>query len=798
MRTNSRIDVPGQSYWLAVASIVCCTLSAVVFSAVSRETPFLFFIPAVLFSLWIGGFRTAVFSCVLSALTIDFFLLPPFFSFTLSLRDAIKEVLFVVIMSVAAWFFDRLRIRAEKFIQLQTKLLASAAESIVITDAEHHVIAWNRGAEHLYGWTEAEAIGKIPHQFLQTTYPEPVEEVRRKLKETGRWQGRLHRICKDGHTVVTEASWALDRETGYILQTSLDVTAQSVAESELLRVNRALNALSRVNQLLIHTPEEDKLLQQAVEIIAEEGGYPLAWVAIPEQDSKHSVSVRASAGKCVEYLSKVNLTWNDEPLGRGPTGTALREGKPSVNHSFLTDPNCASWREFATQYGFVSSIGLPLIVHGKIFGALTLYASEMNAFKDEELALVSELAGDLAFALDAIQLRKQAEEERKVRLMLEDQLRQSQKMEAIGRLAGGIAHDFNNLLMVIMAQTEMLSLQLNGPALAKTESVMKSARRAAELTHQLLAFSRKQIVQPKVVSMNPIILDIAKMAGHLLGENIEIATALCEEPWSVKVDRSQFEQVIMNLIVNARDAMPSGGQLTIETANTNITTEYIKTHPLVPAGRYVMLAVSDTGAGMTEETKSRLFEPFFTTKEVGKGTGLGLSMVYGIVKQNNGFIWYYSEIGKGTCFKIYLPAAEPHEPNNDSMTLAEAVSTGHQATILLVEDEPDLREVVTDFLLSGGHKVLAAESQDEALDRALEHGSRIDLLLTDVMLKKQNGKELVHFLRNKGFNFKVIYMSGYTPNAIVHHGVLDEATIFLQKPFTRSTLLAKVHETLDS
>jgi PAS domain S-box-containing protein len=798
MRSSSRNEIPGQNYWLAVASVACCTILAGAVNSLSREVPFLFFFPAVLFSLWVGGFRVAVFSSLLSALAVDFFLLPPIFSFTLSLRDTLKEVLFVASMSAAAWIFDRRRIRAEGMIRFQDKLLAAAVESILITDAEHRVVSWNRGAERLYGWTEAEAIGKIPHEILQTSYPEPFEDVRRKLKETGRWQGRLHRICKDGHAVVTEASWALDRETGCILQTSLDVTAQSLAEDELQRVNRALSALSRVNQLLIHTPEEGKLLQQAVKIIAEVGAYPLAWVAIPEHDPKHSVSVRASAGKSVEYLSKINLTWNDEPLGHGPTGRALRDGKPCVNHSFLTDPDCAPWREFATQYGFVSSIGLPLIVQGKTFGALTLYATEMNAFKGEELALVSELAGDLAFALDAIQLRKQAEEERKLRLMLEDQLRQSQKMEAIGRLAGGIAHDFNNLLMVIMAQTELLSLQLHGPALAKTESVMKSARRAAELTHQLLAFSRKQIVQPKVLSMNPIIFEIAKMAGHLLGENIEIATALCKEPWLVKVDRSQFEQVIMNLIVNARDAMPSGGQLTLETANTNITTEYIKTHPLVPPGRYVMLAVSDTGAGMTEETKSKLFEPFFTTKEAGKGTGLGLSMVYGIVKQNNGFIWYYSEIGKGTCFKIYLPAADPHEPNNDSIALTEFPSTSHQATILLVEDERDLREVVTDFLLSGGHKVIAAESQDEAFERALEHGNSIDLLLTDVMLKKQNGKELAHFLRNKGFNFKVIYMSGYTPNAIVHHGVLDEATIFLQKPFTRSTLLSKVRETLDT
>ena len=325
---------------------------------------------------------------------------------------------------------------------------------------------------------------------------------------------------------------------------------------------------------------------------------------------------------------------------------------------------------------------------------------------------------------------------------------------------------------------------------------MKSARRAAELTHQLLAFSRKQIVQPSILSLNPILAEMANMAAHVVGEDVEITTSFGNGLWTVKVDRSQIEQVIMNLIVNARDAMPNGGKLLLETANVDLTTEYIATHPLVPAGRYVRLVVSDTGVGMSDETKARLFEPFFTTKPPGKGTGLGLSMVYGIVKQSQGFVWYYSELGKGTSFKIYLPAAEAAQSAGEAELKHETVPVRDHPMVLLVEDEQSLRDVISEFLQSAGYRVIAAETDEEALALAAEHLAEIDLLLTDVLLRGRNGKELADDLRSKGCRFQVIFMSGYTPNAIVHHGVLDKSTPFLQKPFTRATLLAKVHEAL--
>jgi PAS domain S-box-containing protein len=389
--------------------------------------------------------------------------------------------------------------------------------------------------------------------------------------------------------------------------------------------------------------------------------------------------------------------------------------------------------------------------------------------------------------------RKHAEEET---ARLQAQLQQSQKLEAVGQLAGGIAHDFNNLLMVIMAQTELLGLDLEGTAAERAENVMKSARRAAELTGQLLAFSRKQPTQPMATSMNRLVAGMSDMLQRLVGEDLDFTVVLCDEPWMVQIDRLQFEQVIMNLVVNARDAMPEGGRLTIETANVTICEEYIATHPLVPAGDYAMLAVTDSGMGMSAETQSRLFEPFFTTKEPGKGTGLGLPMVYGIVKQGGGFIWVYSELGMGSCFKIYLPKTKLSEAALPEGSAPPIQSIKKKAKILVVEDEDSLRNVISEFLQMEGHTVIAAGTVEDAYRAALDGRMEIELLLTDVVLKGGNGKQLVHRLEEQGCVFPVIYMSGYTPNVTAHHGVMEPGTLFLQKPFSRLRLLDKVEEAL--
>jgi len=385
-----------------------------------------------------------------------------------------------------------------------------------------------------------------------------------------------------------------------------------------------------------------------------------------------------------------------------------------------------------------------------------------------------------------------------VNRLLEEQLLQAQKMEAVGRLAGGIAHDFNNLLMVIMAQTELLMVDLKDADRQRAEKILEVSHRAAELTGQLLAFSRKQVTQPTVTTFNRLIGGLADMLPRLVGEDIDVRVDLCDAPWAVKTDRSQFEQIIMNLAVNARDAMPHGGLLTIETTNCLIGDEYLANHPIMPPGKYVMLAVTDSGTGIDARTLEHIFEPFFTTKEAGKGTGLGLSMVYGIIKNNNGFIWVYSEPDQGACFKIYLPVSEEVSHAEENKSQSKVPSAKRRSTILLVEDDYSLREVITEFLKRGGHTVIAADSLQTAFSLALERKSQIDLMLTDVVLRDGSGNQLVDRLAEHGCHFKVIYMSGYSPKAIVHHGNMGEHTLFLQKPFSSAALIDLVELALSS
>jgi len=381
---------------------------------------------------------------------------------------------------------------------------------------------------------------------------------------------------------------------------------------------------------------------------------------------------------------------------------------------------------------------------------------------------------------------------------LEEQLRQSQKMEAVGRLAGGVAHDFNNLLTVIKGYSELMLDQLEpaDPMRAEVEEVQRAADRAAALTRQLLAFSRQQVLAPKVIDLNTVVSNMDKLLKRLLGEDIDLFTVLDPRIGTVRADPGQVEQVIMNLAVNARDAMPRGGKLTIETMNVSLDEVYAREHATVKPGNYVMIAVSDTGAGMDAVTKSHVFEPFFTTKELGKGTGLGLSTVYGIVKQSGGYVWVYSELGMGTTFKVYLPrvdaAAEVIRPQ-----VASDPFRGHE-TVLLVEDEDGVRALIRQVLHRNGYTVLQASHGGEALLLCERHEGKIDLLLTDVVLTHMSGTELAQRLLKLRPDMRVLYMSGYTDEAIVQHGVLSPGTQFLQKPFTNEFLARMVREVLDS
>ena len=382
---------------------------------------------------------------------------------------------------------------------------------------------------------------------------------------------------------------------------------------------------------------------------------------------------------------------------------------------------------------------------------------------------------------------------------LEDQLRQAQKMEAVGRLAGGVAHDFNNLVAVIMGNADLLLDLL--PAGEKTtqrvSDIKAAAKRAAELTQRLLAFSRKQVLEPRVIDLNSVIRDTGKLLVRLLGEDITVVTRLEPHLGAVKADPAQIEQAFMNLVINARDAMPGGGTLTIESGNVELDEMYCRGHDAVVPGPYVMLAVSDTGTGMDEETKARVFEPFFTTKELGRGTGLGLAMVYGFVRQSGGAIWVYSEPGQGATFKIYLPRVEAREPRFAPDT-REAGCPGGTETILIVEDEAALLQLNAEVLRSVGYRVLCAANGSEALNVAALHPGRIDLLLTDVVMPDLSGHEVAQRMREIRPGIPALYTSGYTRDDILRRGVMDDAVGFLQKPFTRETLTGKVRAVLDA
>ena len=383
------------------------------------------------------------------------------------------------------------------------------------------------------------------------------------------------------------------------------------------------------------------------------------------------------------------------------------------------------------------------------------------------------------------------------RRVLEDQFRQAQKMEAVGRLAGGVAHDFNNLLMVISGYTEVLMEHTaQDHALhPKIAAIQQASDRATTLTRQLLAFSRKQLLELKVVDVNAIVKDIERLLRPLIGENIELVTRLAGDLGRTRADAGQIEQVIMNLVVNSKDALPNGGKIIIQTANVSLEDDSSRECSYIRPGPYVMLSIEDNGHGMDKETQSRIFEPFFTTKEKGKGTGLGLSTVYGIIKQSGGYVLAQSEVGRGTTFRIYLPRVE--EPaENASVTSASQSAAGGSETVLLVEDEESVRQLVRETLEAKGYKVLEANHGDAALQIASDYHGPIDMLITDVVMPGMSGRELSEQLSASDPDIKILYLSGYTEDAVVHQGVLEPGTSFLQKPFTLQALARKVREVL--
>lgn len=559
------------------------------------------------------------------------------------------------------------------------------------------------------------------------------------------------------------------------------VTEVKSRETELRRVNRILRARSRSDQAMVRATDEQEFLDEACKIMVEDCGHAMAWIGFAEQDEGKTVRPAACAGGRKEDIAALKITWADMEHSCGPMGTAIRTGKPSICRDLLTA------REQALAGRYASCAALPLQANDKTFGAISIYSKEAEAFTDQEVHLLSGLADDLCYGIGALRMRL-------ARKQAEARFQQAQKMEAVGLMAGGIAHDFNNILASIVGYNSLLLGGLKGNRLRKFSlEIKRSAEMAATLTQQLLGVSGNRGAQRRVLEPNSVIMAMAKMLRRLVGEKIRLDLKLHRSAWPVKMDSGQLEQIVMNLAVNARDAMPKGGRLTLATKNLSLKSRPQATMTAL-TDRYFVLEVRDNGSGMDAAVKARIFEPFFTTKGPGRGTGLGLSTVKSIVDEYHGHVTVESEPERGAVFRVLLPSVRGGANEKASGGHIKKSHRGHE-TILVVEDNGSLLTVIKMTLQRAGYTVFCARTAEEAVSQCGKIKRNIDLLLTDVVLPDMDGPELATRVKELWPGMRTVYMSGYPGNAL---GPITGfgGCVLLEKPFSFEQLLSTLREVL--
>jgi two-component system cell cycle sensor histidine kinase/response regulator CckA len=592
------------------------------------------------------------------------------------------------------------------------------------------------------------------------------------------WEKEL--IAKDGARVPILAG-AVILEGAEGIEIGIDLSERKRVDKALYERLKSAALTADVGISLAHQDTLRAMLQTCSEAIVKNLGAALARIWTLDADAT-VLELQASAG----LYTRLDGGHARVPVGQFKIGRIAEEREPHLTNSVLNDPRIGD-PAWAAQERLVAFAGYPLIAGGDLVGVVAMFSREpLTEAALEGLRTIAD-----AIAVGIRRNRAEAAKE-----SLEAQLRQAQKLEAIGSLAGGVAHDFNNILSVILSYSEFIKSDLPpGHALvADAEEINTAALRAAGLTRQLLAFSRRQVLQPRVLNLNEVVRDMKSMLRRLLSEDIELAIVVDPTTGNVNADPGQIEQVLMNLLVNARDAMPQGGSVTIETANVMLDAAFAAEHVGVTPGPHTMLSVTDTGHGMDAMVRARIFEPFFTTKETGRGTGLGLSTVFGIIRQSNGTIWVDSTVGVGTSFKVYLPNVTA---NVRATKAPQQAARGGNELILLCEDEDPVRSLVRAILTRNGYRVLEARNGGEALMLFEQHAA-IDLLVTDVVMPVMSGRQLAERLGAIRPDLKVLYMSGYTDDAIVRHGVLKDEIELLQKPITPDVLARRVRAVLDA